>query len=415
MQSLTGEDRLWKRRQAFERKLANGPHIISYYHQVDDPYSHLAVQALAAIASRYDVVVLPHLVGPPADWAAPERERLQAWARTDAGLLALRHGLTFPDSAAQPEPGVANLAAANLIPWLGTDHFFEHAFNVGQRLWLGDDLDDADESGVEAAINAGESRRGADGHFMSAMIHYGGEWYWGVDRLHYLERRLLELGAGEGAADLLFPCAMEGAVSPTTGISGESVDFFLSFRSPYTYLALDRARLLAEAWGARFNIRIVLPMVMRGLPVPRMKGLYFAQDAAREARRMGIPFGRIADPVGEPVERGYSLLALARGAGREFDYCQSFMQGVWAEGIDAGSESGLKLIVERAGLDWSQARTMIGNKGWKAEAESNRSALMQLGHWGVPVIRCGDVSVWGQDRLWVIEEELQRWAGAGSR
>ena len=27
-----------------------------------------------------------------------------------------------------------------------------------------------------------------------AMFHYGGEWYWGVDRLYLLERRLAELG-----------------------------------------------------------------------------------------------------------------------------------------------------------------------------------------------------------------------------
>jgi len=25
---------------------------------------------------------------------------------------------------------------------------------------------------------------------MRAMICYGGEWYWGLDRLHYLENRL---------------------------------------------------------------------------------------------------------------------------------------------------------------------------------------------------------------------------------
>jgi hypothetical protein len=45
-------------------------------------------------------------------------------------------------------------------------------------------------------------------------------------------------------------------------------------------------------------------MVMRKLPVPRQKALAFVRDAAREARYHGIPFGRIADPVGRPVERG---------------------------------------------------------------------------------------------------------------
>jgi 2-hydroxychromene-2-carboxylate isomerase len=415
MQSLTGEARLRKNRLAFERRRGHGPHVVSYYHQVDDPYSHLAVQALAAFSARYDVVVVPHLVGPPADWAAPERDRLQSWARQDAALLAARHGLTFPGNAEQPDSAAVTLANASLIPWLGTDHFFEYAFAVGQQLWMGQDIEPVDESGVDTAIAAGEARRQADGHFMSAMIHYGGEWYWGVDRLHYLEVRLRELGAGDRSETLVCPCPMEGERSPTGDVRGVAVDFFLSFRSPYTYLALDRARRLAAAFGATFNIRFVLPMVMRGLPVPRMKGLYFSRDAAREARRLAIPFGRIADPVGHPVDRGYSLIPLARSAGREFEYCQAFMHGVWAEGIDAGSDAGLRRIVERAGLEWTRAKPSIGGLEWKPEAEANRRTLMQLGHWGVPVIRIGEVAVWGQDRLWVIEAELQRLAATPMR
>ncbi len=31
-------------------------------------------------------------------------------------------------------------------------------------------------------------------HYSGAMFYYGQEWYWGVDRLHYLEQRLSELG-----------------------------------------------------------------------------------------------------------------------------------------------------------------------------------------------------------------------------
>ena len=32
------------------------------------------------------------------------------------------------------------------------------------------------------------------GHYDAATIHYAGEWYWGVDRLHYLTDRLDALG-----------------------------------------------------------------------------------------------------------------------------------------------------------------------------------------------------------------------------
>jgi len=35
-----------------------------------------------------------------------------------------------------------------------------------------------------------------------------------------------------------------------------------------------------------------------------------------EARRLGIPFGRVCAPVGAPVERGYALLPWARAQDR---------------------------------------------------------------------------------------------------
>ena len=44
-------------------------------------------------------------------------------------------------------------------------------------------------------------------------------------------------------------------------------------------------------------------MVMRNLPVPMRKGRYILRDTKREADRIGVAFGKIADPVGKPVQR----------------------------------------------------------------------------------------------------------------
>ena len=38
------------------------------------------------------------------------------------------------------------------------------------------------------------------------MFYYGGEWYWGVDRLYHLEQRLGELGLdGDHTSPMLAP------------------------------------------------------------------------------------------------------------------------------------------------------------------------------------------------------------------
>lgn len=407
MDRLTGVDHETKVRAAAERTRAGGPHVIEYFHQVDDPYSHLAVQALARIESFYDVVIVPHLVGPPADWAAPERERLQAYARADVQRLSARHGLALPLMDRQPDQEQIDAANTLLVSSLASDHFFAEAQSVGEKLWSGVRLEHVHHADSGAAIAAGEARRESNGHFMSAMLYYGREWYWGVDRLHYLEQRLMSLGAREAGA-LLFPCPMELEQAPTGSLRGETIEFFLSFRSPYTWLAVPRVKALADAWGAELRLRYVLPMVMRGLPVPRMKGLYFARDAAREARRLGLPFGRIADPVGRPVELGYSLFPMAEREGKGYAWCEAFMRAAWSEGVDAGSMAGLREIATQARLDWQRAREHVDSPEWRPIAEVNREAMFALGHWGVPCFRIRDVAVWGQDRLWVIDEALRR-------
>jgi 2-hydroxychromene-2-carboxylate isomerase len=84
------------------------------------------------------------------------------------------------------------------------------------------------------------------------------------------------------------------------------------------------------------------------------------------------------------------------------------MQGVWSEGIDAGRDGGLRPIVERAGLNWSEARNALADEAWRTTAGASRAELFALGLWGVPSIRVGDTAVWGQDRPWAVQEALQR-------
>jgi 2-hydroxychromene-2-carboxylate isomerase len=154
------------------------------------------------------------------------------------------------------------------------------------------------------------------------------------------------------------------------------------------------------------RLRYVLPMVMRGLPVPREKRMYITLDAAREAHFRQTPFGRINDPLGRPVERGLSLLALAERMGRGQAFVLSFMRGVWAEGLDAGSDRGLRRMAERAGLSWVDAQTAMKDEAWRQTAEANRAEMLGLGLWGVPSFRVRDTAVWGQDRLWAVQQAL---------
>ncbi|WP_225907955.1 2-hydroxychromene-2-carboxylate isomerase [Hyphomonas sediminis] len=410
-QYVTGESRQMKLRANAERKRQKEGrvHQAEYFHVAGDPYSHLVLQVLPALQARYALKVKPMLAPPPRDWAAPERQKLEDYSREDAARLAARAGLSFADPGSQPSSERLAAAEAALGALLDAPDFAQRALAISEALWTGAPLPAGGAAPV-AALAEADAAREKLGHYLGGMIHYEGEWYWGVDRLHYLERRQRELGAQKaGAPDafLFDPPESPRAGADVAAGKGKELHYYLSFRSPYTYIVAERVKALAEAYGAELKLRFVLPMVMRGLPVPRMKGMYITKDVAREARRMGIPFGKIADPVGTPVERGYSILPMAMEEGVGFEFCHSFLKGVWAEGIDAGSDDGLKQIVERAGLDWSRARGLIGGDHWRAEAEANRAEMMGLGIWGVPSFRVGEVATWGQDRMWIIEDALK--------
>ena len=418
-QRWLSHERLLKARARAERarRSAGEPHRVHYFHQPDDPYSALLAACLPALLRRYDIELVAHVVGPPADAAAPDRERLVAYSRRDAEVLARRHGLGFRDPGRQPTPETLEQVTRTLVAAAEQGSFADAAGPLSAALWasatppqeaqaVAGGLPAASAEQAARHLAAAAVLRQRLGHYLGATLHYGGEWYWGLDRLHHLERRLQELGVERpGVTGLLFP-PEEDLAAPVVLDAPPPIDFFFSLRSPYSALVAPRVFELGRLTGATVRLRYVLPMVMRGLAVPREKRMYISLDAAREARLRNTPFGRINDPVGRPVERGLSLMPLAEREGRGQAYVLSFMQGVWAEGIDAGTDRGLRRIAERAGLGWADAQAALQNDAWRQAAEAHRVELLGLGLWGVPSFRVGGTSAWGQDRLWVVQQAL---------
>jgi 2-hydroxychromene-2-carboxylate isomerase len=392
------------------RRMRGGRPQVSYFHQVDDPYSHLAAQTLPALADRYDVDFVPHLVPAPAPAAAPEASRLAAYARKDAALLAAAHGLTF-DGTRAPEETAVGAVAGHLAGATTVQAFARQAIELGHALWRGTPIPPAADDGQAALARGGELRQRL-GHYLGATFYFEGEWYWGLDRLPYLETRLAPFRSG--GEEPLVKTFEAGAVADSRG--GGVIDFFLSFRSPYTYLAAARVQKLAARHGATVRLRFVLPMVMRGLPVPRAKQIYIMRDTKREAERLGLPFGRVVDPVGPGVERGLAVLHHAMSEGRGPEFVESFLRGAFAEGIDATTDFGLQEIAARARLSATQVKAGLADPSWRSAAEANRVELFDLGLWGVPSFRVrGCEAHWGQDRLWAVERDLVAMArSAGS-
>jgi len=186
------------------------------------------------------------------------------------------------------------------------------------------------------------------------------------------------------------------------------LEYFFSFRSPYSYLSAPRAFALPRNYAVELVWRGVRPMAMRGQPLPRPKQLYILRDAAREAQRLGLPFGRIHDPLGEAVWRCLCIAEHARGQESLPAFVVSAAQAIWAGAADLRRDQALRPLCERAGLEWQACLDAIADAGHRQQVEDNTARLADMGHWGVPMFAFAGETFWGQDRIADLERALRK-------
>lgn len=421
---MNSEGRFENRRERAERSRikAGRRHVVDYFHQIEDGYSYLAAQVLHRFMERYDVELRCHLVRGPEGKNAPDAALLLKLSRYDASMIASEYGLDFPIDGGSPSSENIRLAQAIAASLSDTD-LPESLPKIGAALWrndagaleaLAESLGKATEFKVEASLDAGTELRAKLKHYSGAMFYYEGEWYWGIDRLHYLEERLVSLGASRAPTEQFVAPCPNVSVEGVSDASTLTLEFFPSLRSPYTSIVFDETVALAERIGINFVMRPVLPMVMRGVPATREKGMYIFSDTAREARRRGVPYGNFHDPIGNPVRRCYSIYPWAVSQGRGTELLSSFLKHAFSMGVNTNNNRGLKRVVQAAGLDWREAQAHLGETEWESMLEDNRLSMYEGGLWGVPSYRLIDaegsvqLEIWGQDRLWLVAREIRR-------
>ncbi len=356
-----------RRRAELKRRLAGEPHVVRAFLQADDPYSRLLAHYLPALAETYDIQLERHTIEALGDEFQPEPDMQAEYARDDCMRVASELGVTVTDC----------IDLAPLSP---------------------------DSQALLARL----------GHYNSAMLHYGGEWYWGVDRLHFLTARLDELGLRQTESHNPALASIERAMRVSLPVTPPAaardlppLEYFISLRSPYSVVSLNRVFALADAFRLTLEIRLVLPMVARGMQVPRAKARYLLFDAAREAERYGVPFGDFADPLGAGIERVYAVHQYARAENRERDFILNAAAAIWGEGVDVATDDGLRKVTGRTGLFWPEVKEALQSTAWEEEVEANRAYMMASGSWGVPTFRLGDFVTWGQDRLWLLARHIE--------
>ena len=393
--------------------------------KVDDPYSLLLVQALPALEKRYHVTITARVIINSDPVMFPELTMWNKHSIKDAMHIANIYNFQFPNLPIKAGHTARSVFITSCVVQQKIDEGASWT-GISELLlayWEGVHIDassSVDEAPLEKRFEEHLYQLSSKGHYLPATIYYDGEWYWGVDRLDHLERRLIEEGyVNQPNTQIEFNKTYASQlqslnVSIDTKKCTEPLTLFWSARSPYSYIALLQAVKLTMHYGISLEVKPVLPMMMRGLYVPPKKAIYIFLDTKREAQKQGIDYGFLADPLGEGVERCYALLAYAKANNKYLDYLLSFAHSVNAQGVRAETDSGMKKIVENAGLSWQEAKLHLTNTDWKEEITANQADIYQKGSWGVPVFRYKDIQVWGQDRLFIVEEAIRQHLSVGS-
>lgn len=406
-----------------KRQEENRPHEVLYFHKVDDPYSHLTIQYIEKLKSSFDIILTPVLVGEEDPKSIHEPSLYSVYCLEDAKRIAPFYGIEL---SADSYPKNDLIDKANSILSVVEDKDFSEVGSiVSDALWHDNEtaLDElakkynATEDVVKTKIELGNKLRNDKGYYFGSAFYYEKELYWSVDRIHHLEDRLTELGIKKELINEPI-CAPE-ITAPSILRSDRSVQlsYYPSLNSPYTYVSAKRVRELREDYPINLITKPVLPMLMRNMTIPAFKGKYIISDAAREGRKNDYAMGKIYSPIGKPARRAYSLFPIVDEAGKGFEYIDDLLYASFHEGINIGEEDYLKSLIDKLELNWSEIKKSLGTKQWKKVLDDNLKDMYEGNCWGVPSFKITDSDgsnpyyVWGQDRMWLLKEEINKRLG----
>lgn len=182
------------------------------------------------------------------------------------------------------------------------------------------------------------------------------------------------------------------------------VRFYLDFVSPYVWLALRKAKVLADEHEFRFELAPVVYSALleeHGLvgPVERpAKKEYTAIDVARCAALDGV---ELNPPPAHPfrsIEAGRTLLVF--NSYREcLDIAVNIGNAAWVQGRDITDIEVLRECVAAAGLDESTLATAIEDPEIKQQLRDNTDQAIRNGIFGVPTFAYKGQLFWGHDRM----------------
>lgn len=208
----------------------------------------------------------------------------------------------------------------------------------------------------------------------------------------------------------------------------QTFDFYFSFRSPYSYLAMPQIEDMVQRTGAKPQMRIVRPIAVR-IPgffqkVNPLWPPYLARDCKRIAEMRNIPYRwprpdpimqdretREVAPDQPNIYRVSRLGVAATEAGKGYEFTRAASRMMWSGEVESWHEGDhLTDCLAEVGLDATAIEADIAARPehFDAQLEANETAQTEAGHWGVPLFVFKDEPFFGQDRIETLEWRMRQ-------
>ena len=190
----------------------------------------------------------------------------------------------------------------------------------------------------------------------------------------------------------------------------KSIDFYFDFISPYSYLSLERLKLLKKSDDIVINYKPILlgglhklggitPPAFNDRKLKNMKN-----DCELIAKKNNIKFyWNSKFPINSLyIMRGY-LVIKDKFKENYFDNC---FNAYWRDNIDISNENNVEMILEKTGIIKNEFFEKINQIEIKNKLKEFTDKAFEKDVFGAPTFIVNNKIFWGQDRLEYAIDEL---------
>ena len=191
----------------------------------------------------------------------------------------------------------------------------------------------------------------------------------------------------------------------------KTVEFCFDIVSPAAYIAWQVLPRIAESAGAEIVYR---PIFLGGLMEaagnrPPMtcpnKGKWMGGDLARWAAKYGIDYRRNDKFPQMTLHHMRGAVAL-QDEPVFVPYVSRMYRAIHAENQVIDDPANMAKLLAEVGVDGQDFMARIGDQAIKDRLKANTDSVCQRGGFGAPTFFIGETMHFGQDRLWMVAEDL---------